>query len=39
MSVIPCRTNYDLHEWFNEVVTVPDQNLPKILCGENATDA
>jgi len=23
MSVIPCRMNCDLHEWFNEVVTVP----------------
>ena len=39
MSVIPCRLNGDLHEWFNEVVTVPNWSLLKILCGENATDA
>ena len=30
---------YDLHEWFNEVVSVPSQDLLKILRGENATDA
>ena len=24
MSVIPCRLNGDLHEWFNEIVTVPN---------------
>ena len=23
MSVMPCRLNGDVHEWFNEVVTVP----------------
>ena len=23
LSVMPCRLNGDLHEWFNEVVTVP----------------
>ena len=36
---MPCRLNGDVHEWFNEVVTVPNQNLPKILSGENATNA
>ena len=35
---MPCRLNGDVHEWFNEVVTVPNQDLLKILCGENATD-
>lgn len=30
MSVIPCRLNGDLHEWFNEMVTVPTIELPKI---------
>jgi len=24
MSVIPCRLIGDLHEWFNEVVAVPN---------------
>ena len=24
MSVIPCRLNADLHEWHNEIVTVPN---------------
>ena len=38
LSVIPCRLNGDLHEWFNEVVTVPNWNLLKILRGENATN-
>ena len=38
MSVIPCRLNGDLHERFNEVVTVPGWGLLKILRGENATD-
>ena len=38
MSVIPCRLNGDLHEWFNEVVTVPNQYLLKSLTGENAGD-
>ena len=23
MSVIPCRLNDDLHEWCNEIATVP----------------
>lgn len=31
MSVIPCRLNGDLHEWFNEIVTVPNQKPLKIL--------
>ena len=39
MSVMPCRLNGDVHEWFNVVVTVPNWSLLKILCGENATDA
>tara|TARA_Y100000310_G_scaffold191525_1_gene191502 strand:+ start:1194 stop:1358 length:165 start_codon:yes stop_codon:yes gene_type:complete len=28
----------DLHEWFNEVVAVPNQNLLKALTGEKAGD-
>ncbi len=36
---MPCRLNGDVHEWFNEVVTVPSRGLLKILRGENATDA
>ena len=28
LSVMPCRLNGDVHEWFNEVVTVPNWNLP-----------
>ena len=39
MSVIPCRLNGDLHEWFNEVVTVPSWNLLNTLRGEKATEA
>ena len=39
MSVMPCRLNGDVHEWFNEVVTVPSQNLLKLLIGENADDS
>lgn len=27
MSVMPCRLNGDVHEWFNEVVAVPNSNL------------
>ncbi len=23
LSVIPCRLNDDLHEWYNEIATVP----------------
>ena len=34
MSVMPCRLNGDVHEWLNEVVTVPNQNLPNSLIGE-----
>lgn len=26
-SVMPCHLNGDVHEWFNEVVTVPNQDL------------
>ena len=36
MSVMPCRLNGDVHEWFNVVVTVPNKNLPNSLTGENA---
>ncbi len=36
MSVMPCHLNGDVHEWFNEVVTVPNQNLLNSLAGENA---
>ena len=36
MSVMPCHLNGDVHEWFNEVVTVPNQNLLNSLTGENA---
>ena len=35
---MPCRLNGDVHEWFNEVVTVPNQDLLKILFGEHAGD-
>ena len=33
---MPCLLNGDVHEWFNEVVTVPNQNLLNSLAGENA---
>ena len=36
LSVMPCRLNGDVHEWFNEVVAVPNQNFLKSLTGENA---
>lgn len=36
MSVMPCHLNGDVHEWFNEVVTVPNQVLLNSLTGENA---
>ena len=39
MSVMPCLLNGDVHEWFNEMVTVPNSNLLKSLTGENAGDA
>ena len=38
VSVIPCHLNGDLHEWFNEVVTVPGWSPLKILPGANARD-
>ena len=31
---MPCRLNGDVHEWLNEVVTVPNQDLPNSLTGE-----
>ena len=31
---MPCRLNGDVHERLNDVVTVPNQDLPKILTGE-----
>ena len=39
MSVMPCRMNCDVHEWFNEVVTVPGRHLLKILSGAQTGDA
>ena len=33
---MPCRLNGDVHEWRNEVVTVPNQVLLKSLTGEQA---
>jgi len=39
MSVMPCRLNIDVHEWFNEVVTVPSWCLLNLFRGEKATDA
>ena len=33
---MPCLLNGDVHEWFNEVVTVPNQVLLNSLTGENA---
>jgi len=39
LSVMPCHLNGDVHEWFNEVVTVPNQNLLKSLTGANAGNA
>ena len=39
MSVIPCRLNGDLHEWFNVVVPVPNQVLLNPLFGAHAGDA
>ena len=38
LSVIPCRMNCDLHEWFNEVVTVPNWSPLKILPGAQTRD-
>ena len=31
MSVIPCRLIDDLHEWYNEIATVPSWSLPNTL--------
>lgn len=31
---MPCRLNGDVHEWLNDVVTVPNSGLPKSLTGE-----
>ena len=39
MSVMPCRLNGDVHEWFNEVVAVPRQSPLKILSGAQTGDA
>ena len=39
MSVMPCRLNGDVHEWFNEVVTVPSWSPLKILSGAQTGDA
>ena len=36
---MPCRLNGDVHEWFNEVVTVPKQSLLNSPTGEHAGDA
>jgi hypothetical protein len=36
---MPCRLNGDVHEWFNEVVAVPSQDLLNLLIGEHAGDA
>lgn len=33
---MPCLLNGDVHEWFNEVVTVPKKDLLNSLTGENA---
>ena len=38
MSVMPCHLNGDVHEWFNEVVTVPNWSPLKILPGAKARD-
>ena len=36
---MPCRLNDDVHEWLNEVVTVPNQNLPNSFTGEETSIA
>ena len=33
---MPCRLNGDVHEWLNEVVTVPNLSPLKPLTGEQA---
>ena len=39
MSEIPCRLIDDVHEWRNELSTVPSQNLPNTLFGVKAEDS
>ena len=39
MSVMPCRLNGDVHEWLNEVVTVPNQVLPNSFTSEETSIA
>ena len=36
---MPCHLNGDVHEWFNEVVTVPSWNLLNTSRGAKTTDA
>ena len=36
---MPCRLNGDVHEWFNDVVTVPGWSLLKISSGAQTGDA
>ena len=36
---MPCRLNGDVHEWFNEVVAVPNLSPLKILPGAQTRDA
>ena len=38
MSEIPCRLIDDVHEWRNELPTVPSQNLPNTLFGVKAEE-
>ena len=33
---MPCHLNGDVHEWLNDVVTVPDSSPPNIFTGEKA---
>ena len=35
---MPCRLNDGLHEWRNEIATVPDQNPLNTLPGAKARD-
>jgi hypothetical protein len=39
LSVMPCRLNGDVHEWLNEVVTVPSQVLPNSFTSEETSIA
>ena len=34
---MPCRLNGDVHEWLNEVVTVPNQDLPNSFTSEKTS--